>query len=932
MGLQKHTQTNFTAGEISPLLVSRTDISKYNNGAANIENMQLFHMAVYQEGRAQATLQRPKIAQSSQGWYRISIRQKISYVLCFEENVIRVFTDRGRATETPVSIASITQANPGVITANSHGFSDGDHVIFSTIGGMTELNNVEFIVANSTTNTFRINPINEISPSNLDTTNYSAYTSGGFVSAIIEIPTSYLESEIQELRFSQLANTLYIAHQNHKPAKLTRSSATSWSLTDTQIEDGPFRPINGDPTKIIYFALGTIPVNISNITTTSPIVCTTSSNHNYQSGDCITFSNVGGMTQLNGNRYIVTRLTDTTFALRGMNYRDIDGTSGFSTYTSGGTSNRSVTKWGTYAEGCSRVYLRTNFDYFQSSMEGQLMRFWEPALSTGIQAPVNDQTISNSSVITNDSKVYGLTNLNGTTTWQSEWLPPTHTSGVVHYLSASSGTSWDGSSPGSGSAGSNSNTVDIVYLHDVSCILKIVEYQSSTQVLAEVVKNHISPDIISYGTSAWEEGAWSEYHGYPGVVAFHEQRLWAASTKSDPQTIYASQTNIFESFLDGGEDDNALSFDIASEKVDTIRWMSPGQTLALGTTGSEYSVTANESGQGITPSNVRVKKQTSYGSTKFEPVRVGGVVVFPSRFGDPDNSCRKLREFAYSFETDAFQAQDLTIISEHITGTGIKHMAYAEEPNSIIWIVREDGQLIGCTYEREQDVVGFHTHNLNGDVESLAIMPGQYGDELWVVVKRTVNGKTLRFIEYLSEDFQTSYTREDGKFLDSHITYNGAATTIISGINHLIGETVGIIGDGIKQEDRIVSNDGTITIDSASNVVVGLKYKSIIESLDIDVGGDYGSSHASTRSMGEVYLNLYRSLGGSVGLDASSLADLTYRSEIDGPMQTEPDIYTGFISADVNSKYRREAKIRIETEDPYPFTVLSITAEVETTD
>ncbi len=908
-----HLQTNFTAGELSPRLHGRTDIAKYANGAATLENLTILPHGGITKRSGTGFVARQSDGSAKGRLFPFQFNTEQSYMLLFENNLIRVMADGGLVTDTAENITGITQANPAVVTITGHSFTNGDKIILQSVGGMVELNNREFTVANTTSNTLEL--------SGEDSTSHTAYTSGGTAAKIIEVTTTYTTAQLQDLRFAQSADTLYIAHPAHKLAKLTRTSNTAWTLTDIEPDDGPFRTINGDDTQKMYIAIDSSTVSVSGATKADPCVITTSSAHGFESGECVTFSSVGGMTQLNGNRYFIIKLSSTTFSLRDESYRDIDS-SAYGTYTSGGTVNRSITKWGTYAEGSTGHTLSTDFSYFDSDMVGQLIRLWEPGQSTGMPTAVSGAGITSSAVFTYDGKIYGLNDAN-TTTWEPEWTFPTHESGVVRMTDNQATEEY----------------ADAVFLHDVSAIVKITAVTDTTTATVQVVHNHIPADVITYGTSYWEEGAWSDYHGYPSVIAFHEQRLWAGGSASDPQTIWASYTNAFESFLDGDNDDNGLNFQIASEKVDLMIWMSAGKTLAVGTVGSEYSITANESGQGITPSNVRVTKQTSYGSTGYEPVRVGPVVIFPARFGDPTNAARKLREFAYSFENDAFQAQDLTIISEHVTGTGVTEMAYAEEPNSIIWCVREDGQLIGCTYEREQDVVGFHRHILGGVgtsgggdpvVESLAVIPGDYGDELWMTVKRYINSATVRYVERITRELQEGDGKEDAVFLDSAVTYDGSAATTITGLNHLIGETVSVIGDGVKQSDKTVSSSGTISIDSASLVHVGYKITSIGESLDLEAGAQMGTSQGRVQQASEAAMRLYRSLGGQIGTNSSDLTDITYRTSVDGAAQVTPSLYTGFLIEGIQGAHERSTQVYIKHDDPYPFTLLSLITTVRT--
>ena len=319
-------QTNFTAGEISPRLYGRIDIAKYRNGATTIENAQILPHggATKRSGTVFAAAQRDSTNKARLHPFQFSTDE--SYVLCFENNIIRIFADGGLVTETPIAITNVSRSATALVTAPGHTYASGDAVVIASVGGMAELNNRQFTVGSTTGNDFYLTGI--------DSNAFTAYTSGGNVSKIIEINTDYTSSELNELRFAQSADTLYIAHKNHKLSKLTRSSNTDWSLSHVNPEDGPFRDINGDDTQKLFTSINSATVSVTAATQANPCVITTSTSHGFETGECVTFTSLGGMTQLNGNRYFIVKLNDTSFSLRDEAYRDLDSTS-YSTYTSG---------------------------------------------------------------------------------------------------------------------------------------------------------------------------------------------------------------------------------------------------------------------------------------------------------------------------------------------------------------------------------------------------------------------------------------------------------------------------------------------------------------------------------------------------------------------------------------------------------------------
>ena len=233
--------TNFQAGEFSPRLEGRIDLQKYNSGAQKLENMLIFPQG--------GITRRPgtKFAGTSKDGGKVRLinfefSDEQAYVLEFGANYIRFFKDGGILTEATKTITGATAANPVVITSNSHGFSNGDRVFIASVAGMVELNNREFTVANQTTNTFEL--------SGIDGSAFTAYSSGGTAGKIVEVTTTYSATEIFELNHVQSADVLFLAHKSHEPAKLTRTTATSFSLTDIDFIDGPYEDENSTTTTI----------------------------------------------------------------------------------------------------------------------------------------------------------------------------------------------------------------------------------------------------------------------------------------------------------------------------------------------------------------------------------------------------------------------------------------------------------------------------------------------------------------------------------------------------------------------------------------------------------------------------------------------------------------------------------------------------------
>ncbi len=454
---------------------------------------------------------------------------------------------------------------------------------------------------------------------------------------------------------------------------------------------------------------------------------------------------------------------------------------------------------------------------------------------------------------------------------------------------------------------------------------------------------------VTSAETDWRLGSWSGTTGYPSTGAFFEQRLYAAGNTDQPQTFWASQTGNFESHspdsdpttgtFDGTvQDDDALDFTISADNVNAIRWMSAGEdTLSIGTTGGEW--VPSSTGAVITPSDVTVRRQTTHGSAQVVPVRVDNIVLFVQR------AKRKIREFGFTFETDGYRAFDMTRLAQHITTSGIVEMDHAEEPDSQVWVVREDGQLPAMTFRRQEDVVGWSRHILGGSfgtgdaiVESVAVIAGANGagqthdssnrDEVWVQIKRTINSATVRYIEMFERDHEAPHEADDATYSDSCITYDGTAATIITGLGHLEGQTVKVWADSAIQADKVVAS-GNITLDNAaSKVQIGLSFKHKLATLKIEGGNKAGTSVGKTKRFSGVTFVLLNSHTIEYGPSPSALTKNDLR-EVSDYMDTGTPLYTGELAVEFDGNWESDPRIYIESNDPAPFTILAIAPEVK---
>jgi len=451
---------------------------------------------------------------------------------------------------------------------------------------------------------------------------------------------------------------------------------------------------------------------------------------------------------------------------------------------------------------------------------------------------------------------------------------------------------------------------------------------------------HVKKDFADTTADAnWRLGAWSDTTGWPKTAGFFEQRLYVASTDDQPQTLWASQTADFENFKpddDAGvvEEDDALDFTLSANSVNEIRWLSSGEdVLMIGTSGGEWVPTST--GIVITPLDVTIRPQTTQGSALITPVRIDQVVLFVQK------AKRKIRELVFSFEFDSYKSPNLTRLAQHITSSGIVEMAFQLEPDSVVWIVRDDGVLPSMTYRRDEDVIGWSRHIIGGSfnggdaiVETVATIIGakhtaqiQNSDdrnEVWLIVKRTINGATKRYVEFIETYYDDLvHDQEDAYYSDSLITYDGVATTTITGLDHLEGETVKVWGDGSIRPDVVV-NSGKITLSTEVSVAqIGLPYTHRLKTLKIEGGNPAGTALGKIKRIYGITFVLLNSHTLQSGPNDDNLTKKDFRF-VSSPMDTGVALFTGEKFYEFDGGLDTDTRIIVESSDPTPFTLLAM--------
>jgi hypothetical protein len=451
---------------------------------------------------------------------------------------------------------------------------------------------------------------------------------------------------------------------------------------------------------------------------------------------------------------------------------------------------------------------------------------------------------------------------------------------------------------------------------------KITAYTDAQHVTATVISTLPDGAVGAKATTRWAFSAWSSADGYPSVVTFFRGRCvygWG-------QSLAFSVSDDFENFsytVDGiVTADSGFQRDLSSGRVNTIRWLAAGDALFVGTEGDEWAVSEGTTTEAFGPANAKASPRTYHGSAPVQPVQVVNETVFVQQSG------RKVRALSLDVWTGKGTAPDLTAFAPHITVPRITQLAYQQEPWSIVWGVRADGVLVGATFSREQDVLAMHRHTFQGGVvECIETMPApdQSRDDLWVIVRFTINGVTRRYVGYMGvEDDETgAVDQADWCYSDMLSTYEGPRTTTITGLGYLEGQQVWVLADGANHPTRTVVG-GSITLQrAASKVQVGLPCEANLITTAMEPGSPTGSSFGDTKRAHKVVVRVLRSLGGSLGPAGGALQEITQRPA-QTPMGSGPPPFSGDVPMDYEGGYATQLKVQVRKDSPRPLTIVAI--------
>lgn len=462
-----------------------------------------------------------------------------------------------------------------------------------------------------------------------------------------------------------------------------------------------------------------------------------------------------------------------------------------------------------------------------------------------------------------------------------------------------------------------------------------------TTATVEVV-SRFPAEVVSIPTRRWAFSEFSEVYGWPTGVAFFKERL----TYSRGRQVFHSVTGDFSSFSrrDAGlvTAETSMSLAISSDKLDGIRWLVQSKTLLLGSARAELSLGEQTTQSVYSATNVQNTPQTEYGARLIRPLRVGESVLFVERAG------HRVRDMKYDFSIDRYKAEDVTVLSEHIfdgsevIGSAeqdqrdIVDWAYQQQRDSLVWCVLSDGSLASMVFNRERGVVGWTPHSVGGTdavVEAVQSIPSPDGrtDDLWLIVSRTVGGQQFRSVEYMTDFRLVKRGVAEAVHVDGGVTYRGAATTVITGLDHLDGQEVQVCVNGSNHPARTVAS-GQITLAWPGSLVhVGYGFKSRMQSMRLEVQGGGGTSQSARKAISSCHLRLQSTVGGRVGSSFDRMDEIKTLNP-SAPIGSPPVVTNGDIEITFPNGYDTDGYVCYEQDKPLPATLVAIILRVQIND
>jgi len=924
-------QSSFSRGELAPSLYGRVDTTMYNIALRTARNTIVESGGGISNRPGLIYMGPSKDHSVDPRLIPFQFNTTDKYFLEFGNLYMRVIRNHAYVLESSVTITGATSANPVVITAASHGYSDGDEVSIASVAGMTEINSRRFIVANKTANTFELT--DQVTSNNVDGSAYTAYTSGGSVSKVYEIVTPYAVADTIEIKYQQTADVMTLTHKSYETRELTRSGHSSWSIAvpefvpDTNFPTGVSVTVNSTGTTTYRYQVTAGNVNpfeeslpgiatnktITGITAANPAVVTSTS-HGFINGDEVALAGIDGMTELNDRRFIVANKAANTFELEG------EDSSAYTAYTSGGTASASFAivtnghatvidntiNW-TGIQGANRytVYREKN-GLFSFMGETELTTFHDDNIDPDVS--VTPPKFRN--------PFFGSGNYAGAVGYYEQrraFGGSTNGPDTINYSQTGNHSNFTFSTP-----------------------QKADDSITTTLASGEVNEiRHFVPGadlLIMTSGSEWRSDSGANVGFAADTLRQKPQSFWGCSHH---RPIVAGAIVLF--VPDNNSQVRTLGFSLEQDKyigvdiglisphllegrtiVDTAFTNSPAPRMYLILdNGHLLTITYNPS-------------QDMIAWTRWDTLGFFTRVAVLRNEASPTEDSIAL------------------VVKRTINGNVVR---FIERVSSRIFDVPQDCYFVdaGLSLDEPKTITGVTAANpvvvtatshgfSNGDEVDLhdILFTPQFDSSYNETQPDQLNGFRYTVANKTANTFELSGI--DGSSNVAYVSGGVArkAVSSISGLFHLVGESVVVLADGNVVEGHSVDSTGSLTPDlarKASRVHIGKRFICDIETLDIEApAGTTGGTTNKTlqgikKSVARVVLRLQKTRGLLVGPDSSRLRQVKFReNEV---MDDPTSLLTGDKSVTLDPSWKSNGRVFIRQPFPLPVTLLAAIPKVD---
>jgi hypothetical protein len=933
-------QKSFSSGEWAPELNARVDLAKYHSAAALLRNF-----FVDYRGGASSRPGTKYILQAFKSAKKVRLIPFqasfiVNYVLEFGDFYIRFFVNGGPVLEATTAITGVTNANPGVITDATHGYSTGDWVLLNGIGGTTQLNGNYYIVQRINANSYSLTDLFGVA---VDTTAFGVYTSGGTAQRVYTLTSPYAAADLALVKFTQNVSSLILCHPSYPPQVLTIVSAANWTISAIN-----FSATIGAPT-------------IASVTSTA------SSGGGWNTAYAVTAVDVNGQESppsppvgISNNAFLGLPSAPVTYLI---SWAAIPGAVSYNVYRSAQSLTTAVQAGAQFGfignvTGVTTTdagYTAPDFSQTppipQNPFQGAGVQSYTVTAAGSYGSNVAIPTVSIAAPPAGGYPASAYASLGcisftgsaaglGYSIGSLIQLP----GGVVLRVTAI-GAGGSVTTAVLASAGGLTGAVTPTNpVADTNPGGKTPATFNITWGLLAVISTQLGAGYISVPAVTISSGGGTATAilattsgGNPSVPGFFDERLVLAAQPLALQSFNMSQPGSPYNFNTNNptEADDAISGSIVSGKLNAIRSMLNAPTgLIMFTSQQAWLVNGGSPGAAVTPIDIDAKGHAYNGASDVPPIQVNFDYLYVQAKGS------KVRDLTYNFYTNIYTGTDISVLSSHLFfGYQITEWAWSEEPFALVWAVRNDGVLLSLTFVKEQETVGWGHHDTNGLFQSIASVteaaetaPGSTVvanvDAVYVVVQRTVNSQTLQYIERMADRFP-----QDGYktcwAVDAGLQYSGAPATVFTGLQHLTGMAVVGLADGIPFT-ATVSATGSFTLGTAASLVTaGLKFIPQLQTLAIDVGDP--TIQSKLKNIPFSSLRVRSTLGLSMGRNFSTLTAMkdlvlnnvnSMASGLPASQQKVTDLWTGDARTFMDSAFTTAGQYCIEQDQPYYATVL----------